>query len=157
MKIENCNLIILSFFITAFWDLLLQVVTYNWDRLPEFMKWFGFIKSLQPYFKRHTILAAALLAGFVGALTQYIILKMHRIPTNINTFISFMTITFIVSALIGIPMQYSKLFPILDETYYKYLGPYKSLYHDGISGIIVQITLLCILYGYKFIKRRHSK
>ena len=82
---------------------------------------------------------------------------MHRIPTNINTFISFMTITFIVSALIGIPMQYSKLFPILDETYYKYLGPYKSLYHDGISGIIVQITLLCILYGYKFIKRRHSK
>ena len=152
MEIYKCNIIILTFIITGTWDLLLLLLTHNYDKLPKFIQWFDFIKSLKPYYERHTILSAFLLAAFIGAVTQYIILMLHKLPTNKESLLTFLILSFIVSALIGIPMQYSNLFPILDDTYYKYLGTYRGLYHDGISGLIVQITLLCILYGYKYIK-----
>ena len=57
-----------------------------------------------------------------------------------------MITTFIVSALYGFVMKFSKLFPDLVETYYKNLGVVRSMYTDGVSGIIVQLTLLAILY-----------
>jgi hypothetical protein len=45
-------------------------------------------------------------------------------------------------------MKLSGLFPILEATYYKNLeangGVVRSMYHDGISGLIVQCTLLVI-------------
>ena len=37
-----------------------------------------FIKDLKPYFQKHTLLAAALIAGFVGATTQPIILQINH-------------------------------------------------------------------------------
>lgn len=147
---NKCNLIILTFIITALYDLSLQIVTNNYDKMPEFIKWFDFIKSLKLYFKKHTILSAMLLAGFVAAIAQFIILNIIKFPTTTSQMIPFLIITFIVSALIGIPMQYSNLFPVLNDTYYKYLGTVRGLYHDGISGLIVQITLFVILYGIKF-------
>jgi len=151
MNKSYCSLIVLTFIITGLWDLLLQFITHNYDKMPEFVKWFDFIESLKPYFKQHTILSAILLAAFVGAIAQAIILKMHKLPTNLNSLITFLSITFIISGLVGFPMQYSGLFPILDETYYNHLGPYRGFYHDGISGLIVQITLLVLLYGTKSI------
>ena len=42
-------------------------------------------------------------------------------------------------------MKGSQLFPHLDETYYKELGTIRSMYHDGISGIIVQLTIIALL------------
>ena len=56
---------ILTFFITAIWDILLRVMSENYDTLPKFLKWFDFMKYLQPYFKNHTLLGAALIAGFI--------------------------------------------------------------------------------------------
>ena len=41
-------------------------------------------------------------------------------------------------------MKATKLFPYLEETYYKNLGPVTGAIHDGISGLIVQITLLVL-------------
>jgi len=38
-------------------------------------------------------------------------------------------------------MKFSQLFPYLDATYYKNLGTIRGMYHDGISGLIVQITI----------------
>jgi hypothetical protein len=104
------------------------------------------MKYLQPYFKGQTLLGAALIAGFVGATTQVIILNLHKLPTTQRSFITFMIITFIVSALYGFVMKFSKLFPDLVETYYKNLGVARSMYTDGVSGLIVQLTLLAILY-----------
>ena len=59
--------------------------------------------------------------------------------------LQFLTWSFIVSALYGFVMKASKLFPYLEKYYYEPLGIFKSLYHDGTSGLIVQITLLFLL------------
>ena len=52
--------------------------------LPKFIQKYKFIKYLIPYFKKHTILAAALIAGFIGATTQLIILSLYKFPTNLK-------------------------------------------------------------------------
>ena len=150
------RLLILTFIITALYDVLLRYMSLNYDKLPIFFKWFDFIKYLTPYFKKHTMLSAALLAGFIGFGAQLIILTIIPYPNvkkiNLHNIITFFVITFIVSALYGLPMKASKLFPILDETYYKGLGTFRGLYHDGISGLIVQFTLLILLYIYEYYK-----
>ena len=144
-NISICELLILTFIITGLWDVMLRILSINFDKLPNFMK-YDFIEILIPYFKHHTILSAALIAGFVGAITQLIIINLIKFPTdfNIKNITNFITISFIISALFGFIMKFSKLFPFLDETYYKHLGTIRSMYHDGISGLIVQITLFII-------------
>ena len=77
--INNSNLIILTFIVTALWDVVLRVISENYDTLPKYIQSYGFLKALQPYFKHHTILSAALIAGFVGACSLYIILLIHTI------------------------------------------------------------------------------
>lgn len=97
----------------------------------------------------HTILSAALIAGFVGALSQYLILYLYKFPTNLNNVPIFLLITFIISGLFGFIMKMTKLFPHLDATYYKNLGNVNGAIHDGVSGLFVQITLLFIYYVKK--------
>jgi hypothetical protein len=145
INISNCKLIILTFIITGLWDVMLRILSMNFDKLPYFMK-NDFIKILIPYFNHHTILSAALIAGFIGAVTQLIIINLIKFPNylNIKSNVIFLIISFIISALFGFIMKFSKLFPILDKTYYKHLGTFRSMYHDGISGVIVQITLFII-------------
>jgi len=138
-----CNAYILTFIITAIWDVVLRKMSENFERLPTFFQ-FDFVRYLQPYFHKHTLLAAALIAGFVGSTTQVIILQLHPFPTTQKTLLSFMLTTFIVSALYGFLIKFSGLFPHLVETYYKNLGTPRSMYLDGVSGIIVQTTMLGI-------------
>ena len=78
-----------------------------------------------------------------------IITKLIRFPllsAPPETLFVFFTVSFVVSALYGFLMKLSGLFPILEATYYKKLeangGVIRSMYHDGISGLIVQTTLL---------------
>jgi len=156
--LNNSELYIITFIVTGLWDVVLRIMTENWDQLPPTVKKiFPFIEYLQPYFEKHTLLAAALIAAFVGATTQVIILALIPFPqtithmTNKRNLITFLFISFIVSALYGFIMKFSKLFPILEETYYKKLeedySVWRSMYHDGISGLIVQITILVLLIG----------
>lgn len=149
----NCSIIIHTFIVTALWDVVLRVMAENYDRLPPSIQKHQFIKYLIPYFKKHTVLAAALIAGFVGATTQYIILYLYRFPTNLKdlyNILKFMLVSFVVSGLYGFIMKASNLFPHLEATYYKELGHLDGAYHDGISGLIVQTTLLC-LYQIKHV------
>ena len=98
---DICGLIILTFIITSLWDVLLRVMSENYRKLPGIMK-YEFIKILQPYFKKHTLLAAALLAGFVGAVTQYVILNIMSFPldiVNVGNIIAFLY-AFTISALL---------------------------------------------------------
>ena len=142
-KMYNCNLIINTFIITAIWDIVLRKLSENYYNLPEVIKSnFQFIEYLIPYFKKLNLLDAALIAGFIGAVAQYIILKLVKFPKTFYNSFYFLVVSFIVSALFGFIMKFSKLFPDLDETYYKNLGPIKGMYHDGISGLIVQFTLI---------------
>lgn len=143
----NCHIYILTFFITALWDVVLRIMAENYEKLPIFLQ-FDFVRYLQPYFKVHTVLAAALIAGFVGATTQVIILHTHKLPTTMTSYITFLMASFIISALYGFIIKLSTLFPHLVDTYYKNLGTYRSMYLDGVSGIIVQLTLLTILHVY---------
>lgn len=145
----NSDIYILTFTITAIYDIILRKLSENYNKIPSFLQ-NDFVLYLKPYFKKHTLLAAALIAGFVGAVTQIIILNAHKLPTNPETLITFMLVTFIISALFGFVMKFSKLFPHLVDTYYKNLGVSRSMYTDGVSGIIVQATLLLILHFVKF-------
>ena len=150
--LSNCKLIILTFIVTGVWDIVLRLTAENYETLPKFIQDYKFIKYLIPYFKKHTLLAAALIAGFVGAITQYIILNLCKFPTdfrNITYIFKFLLVTFIISGLFGFPMKASKLFPHLTDTYYKSLGPVNGVIHDGVSGLIVQITLLVIFFFKK--------
>jgi len=156
-NISNSQLYILSFVVTGLWDVALRQMTENWEALPETIKKvLPFIEYLKPYFKKHTLLAAALIAGFVGATTQPIIVNIMKFPKNLNDIkyvMLFLLLSFVVSALYGFIMKFSKLFPILEETYYKRLeedhGLLRSMYHDGISGLIVQLTIFMILLMMK--------
>ena len=147
---DNYNIyriVILTFIITALWDVVLRILSV-YEPIPSINNSMPFIKDLRPYFEKHTLLAAALIAGFVGATTQSIILHFMNFPTynrSIKYIIKFMMLSFIVSALFGFIMKASKLFPYLEKYYYEKLGLVKSLYHDGTSGLIVQFSLLFLL------------
>jgi len=148
---DYCLLIILTFVVTALWDVALRFMSLNYDKLPKYFQ-MDFVEDLIPYFKHHTLLAAALIAGFVGATTQPFILSLMSFPKNIFDIVyvlKFMIITFIISALYGFVMKGSKLFPHLEKHYYDKLGVARSMYTDGVSGLIVQSTLLAIYTVFK--------
>ena len=151
---NNSQLIILTFVVTALWDVVLRFMSLNFEKIPKIIQtMMPFIGDLNPYFKKHTLLAAALIAGFVGATTQPIILALMKFPKNIFDLVyvsKFMIVSFIISALYGFIMKWSGLFPRLQIHYYDKLGVIKSMYHDGISGLIVQITLLFLSFIYKY-------
>lgn len=145
---EMYKLIILTFIVTALWDVTLRSLSL-YNLIPFLSKNMKFIQYLKPYFQKHTLLAAALIAGFVGAITQVIILNVMNFPTrnsSIYYILRFMIWSFIVSALFGFIMKASKLFPYLEMYYYKRLGLIRSLYHDGTSGLIVQLSLFFLLF-----------
>ena len=150
----DCYLIILTFIVTALWDVVLRLLSLNYE-----INWLPFIEYLKPYFKHHTMLSAALIAGFVGAITQMIILSIASFPFvfEIGYVSYFLAITFMISALYGFIMKWSGLFPHLKKHYYDKLGIVRSMYHDGISGLIVQSTLLLIMFVLRNPKTNHQK
>lgn len=149
----SCNIILLTFVITGLLDVILRIISVNYYYLPNIVQNnFMFLQYLIPYFKQHTVMSAALIAGFIGAVTQMIILNIVSVenildnPFNYANILYFFIVTFLVSGIVGFPIKMSNLFPHLNNTYYKQLGPVRGFYHDGISGIIVQFNLLILLY-----------
>ena len=115
--------IILAFVITATFDVLINV-------LPPPVG----SELLRSYFSKHTVLGAALIAGFVGAITLFPIAALVDITTpDILTVV----VIFLVSAFIGFPMQWSGIFPHLNEFYYGIMPRYQSFIADGLSGVMV--------------------
>ena len=146
------TLLCYTFAITAIYDIILRYLSLYYSKNFHY---FPFISLLKPYFLHHTLLAAALIAGFVGFFTQWIILEMKEFPEELEYYniIEFLVITAIISALVGIPMKKSGLFPKLKEFYYDTLDknkkyPFRSMYHDGVSGLIVQSTLLTFVFFF---------
>ncbi len=117
--------IILSFLITAGFDVALNL-------LPPPLG----ADILREYFDNHTILSAALIAGFVGAVTFVFIYMLfgNKVP-KLSAFN--MIVIFSISSIMGIPMRLSGLFPILDKYYYQKIPRIQSYLADGLSGIIV--------------------
>ena len=154
---NKSDLIIITFIVTALWDVVLRFMSMNFESLPSLIQTLmPFMNDLKPYFTQHTLLAAALIAGFVGATTQPIITQItpfinlsNTSPNKAKDIVIFLTVSFVISALYGFVMKASKLFPYLEKYYYEKLGLVRSLYHDGISGLIVQITILVLVYVFK--------
>ena len=155
---EFYKLIVLTFVVTALWDVLLRFISLNNEKIKEKTSYQFpvFVQYLKPYFQHHTLLSAALIAGFVGATAQSIILYFMKFP-NVNSeayyITKFMLLSYIVSALFGLIMKATKLFPYLDKHYYDNLGTLKGMYHDGISGLIVQSTILFLFYIYNKVNK----
>ena len=144
---EYYKLIIITFIITALWDVVLRFLSLNNEKINYNFP--DFVRYLKPYFQQHTMLSAALIAGFVGATTQPIILYLMKFPSvksNAIYIFQFMVLSYIISALFGILMKATKLFPHLDKHYYENLGTLRGMYLDGISGLIVQSTILIIIF-----------
>jgi hypothetical protein len=142
------RLIIVTFVVTALWDVVLRFMSLNFENIPTIFQ-MKFVKYLTPYFKKHTLISAALIAGFIGATAQSLILSIMSFPTSIFDIVyigKFMSVTFIISALYGFLMKWSNLFPYLEMYYYDNLGVVGGMYHDGVSGLIVQTTLLLLLH-----------
>ena len=136
---ERLITIIIVFFITGIWDVILRAMSEGYIDFfgIENMKW---VTTLKDYFKYHTVLGAALLAAFVGAIAYILIIYTFDL-LNVNNIFNQIVIVFFISALIGIPMRYSGLFPILNKHYYEPLGFTYSFITDGMSGVVVAITL----------------
>ena len=132
------------FLITGFWDIILRYLAEGKISFLgiENMKW---VTTLRGYFEQHTVLGAALIAGFVGAVTYpFIMYTLNAL--DIGNRLTQLIVVFVISALVGIPMRYSGLFPILKEHYYDPLGLLYSSITDGMSGVVVAITLYVLNY-----------
>ena len=136
--------VIVAFIVTALWDVVLR-----WDaedkmrHLPrpfDVHNW-NWVIVLRPYFEKHTLLGAALIAGFVGAVTAYV---MSFMKIEKSEYYSLVLV--LVSGLIGIPMRYSGLFPHLKTYYYDRLGFKTSFMTDAFSGIVVGVTIYLLSY-----------
>ena len=137
----NYQYIVVAFIITALYDVLLRMFS------EEKIKFLGieninWVVALRGYFKKHTVLGAALIAGFVGAVAYVAILKTMPVQFN-NNIVYYMLWVAFISAIIGIPMRYSGLFPHLETYYYKPL-PITTIFSDALSGVIVAITMILL-------------
>ena len=144
MKESSYKRIVIIFIITALWDVVLRFMAEGHIQFSgiENMKW---VVVLKDYFKKHTLLAAALIAGFVGAVTQLVI---ELLFTKIKNTYVYTTCVLLLSGLIGLPMRYTGLFPVLKEHYYDPLGFPYSFSSDTFSGLVVMLT-----YYFLFHKR----
>ena len=140
MKRPDCCGVILAFAVTALWDVVLRLFAEEKIRFLgiENISW---VKTLKPYFAEHTLLAAALIAGFVGGIAYWLIYLFDH-PSFKNRFI-FSIYVFFVSALLGCPMRMSGLFPKLEKYYYNPL-PVTTIFSDGFSGLVVAATIFII-------------
>jgi len=135
------NLIIV-FLITGLWDIILRNMSEGNISFfgIEDMKW---VTTLREYFKYHTVLGAALIAAFVGSIAYVLIIYTFEIFDVNNVYLQLILI-FLISGLVGFPMRYSGLFPILDKYYYKPLGFTYSFITDSMSGVVVAATLFFV-------------
>ena len=90
---------------------------------------------IRPYFQAHTPLSAALVAGFVGATTFWLLLSVFAEVIHPSAMSVFKV--FLVSALVGFPMQWSGAFPHLNRHYYERFPREATFLSDGFSGVMV--------------------
>lgn len=132
-----------AFVVTAVWDVILRLFATKQVRILGIERW-NWVHALEGYFHKHTVLAAALLAGFAGAIA-FAVIQLWTPPSmdNFNNVVAYALWIIVVSALVGVPMRYSGLFPHLKKYYYDKL-PLTTIFSDALSGVIVAVTMLSI-------------
>lgn len=135
MEKEDYEQLILVFLTTAVWDVILRYISLGNIRIPVVSDW-EWVRVLAPYFKKHTILGAALIAGSAGASAQLVLWLLP--PTTSYAYFTFQVA--LVSALVGWPMYISGLYPELRRHYYDNLQG-KAVISDALSGLVVMMTI----------------
>lgn len=123
------------FVITALWDVVLRMFAMKHVEFMGIENW-NWVATLKPYFEHHTLLGAALIAGFAGAAAFTVIKSIDASKFSNMQYVLWVCL---VSAFIGVPMRYSGLFPKLKKYYYDPL-PYVTVFSDALSGVVVLIT-----------------
>tara|TARA_B110000285_G_C14958478_1_gene530421 strand:- start:326 stop:799 length:474 start_codon:yes stop_codon:yes gene_type:complete len=132
---------VVAFCVTAVWDVILRWFSEGKLKFMGIEK-LSWVVALRPYFEYHTVLSAAAIAGVVGAGTSVIINKFTpKIVSESNMF--YLLWVAFVSAVVGIPMRYSGMFPYLKAYYYDPL-PITTIFSDALSGVIVALTMMYI-------------
>jgi len=137
------NLLLYTFLVTGAWDIILR----KYAESTTIQNKPDFVKVLVPYFKKKSVLEAAIIAGIIGFVTQFLILKIVKFPFSLKLkeVVIFLLISFLISGLIGFPLDKGRIIPLLSDTYYKGLGRPRSFFTDGYSGLVVQLSLLFLL------------
>ncbi len=134
------TIIIITFVATAIYDAILRLLVQK----GQFQG-----LGLGEYYTDQTLLTVMLTAGIIGAVTQipiyFIVKAFPDFQYHIVKILLILLTTFIVSGLAGFVIKLTNLFPLLEETYYKTLGWKKAFLTDGLSGVIVNITLMMLL------------
>ena len=135
------KVMVVAFCVTAVWDVILRWFSEGKLKFMgiENLSW---VVALRPYFEHHTVLSAAAIAGVVGAGTSVIIDKFTPRVVSESNLLYLLWVSF-VSAVVGIPMRYSGMFPYLKEYYYDPL-PITTIFSDALSGVIVALTMMYI-------------
>lgn len=128
--------VVLAFVVTAMWDVVLRYFAEGKIEMLGIQNW-TWVVALKPYFEKHTLLAAAGIAGMVGAFTYVIIETLAPARLSLPRYLLFIAF---ISAMVGIPMRISGLFPHLKTHYYDPL-PITTIFTDALSGVIVAITM----------------
>jgi hypothetical protein len=134
------TIIIITFVATAIYDAILRLLVQK----GQFQG-----LGLGEYYTDQTLLTVMLTAGIIGAVTQipiyFIVKAFPDFQYHMVKILLILLTTFIVSGLAGFVIKLTNLFPLLEETYYKTLGWKKAFLTDGLSGVIVNITLMMLL------------
>jgi hypothetical protein len=133
------TIIIITFVATAIYDAILRLLVQKGQ-----LQGLG----LGEYYTDQTLLTVMLTAGIIGALTQipiyFVVKAFPDFQYHIVKILLVLLTTFIISGLAGFIIKLTNLFPLLEETYYKTLGWKKAFLTDGLSGVIVNITLMML-------------
>lgn len=129
--------LVVVFVVTAAWDVVLRLFAEKRLTLLgiENLSW---VRTLEAYFEKHTVLAAALLAGFAGVMASLLIDSVR-----VKSRAAYVAWVAIASALVGIPMRYTEMFPHLVEHYYKPL-PVTTIFSDALSGVVVMLSMYAL-------------
>lgn len=151
----TCAHLLAAFVVTALWDVALRVLSTATHLHVPFVSDWKWVKVLRPYFQRHTLLSAALIAGFTGAVAYTLIAHSWPLveepvggvlaqsgPWLIT--VGYLCYVALLSGLVGLPMRVSGLFPHLVEYYYKPLGFTYSFATDAFSGVVVAVTMMAL-------------
>lgn len=125
------------FVATASWDVVLRDLSVGSLRTGSLSS-VGWIRDLRPYFNSHSIVGAAAIAGAVGVLA-YSIIRVWS-PSGVGRYAAWVLF---VSIVVGLPMRVPGWFTEL-QLYYYQLRPRLTLLTDGMSGLIVALTVVAI-------------
>ena len=138
-----CKILISTFIVAAILNLALRHISNsNSSCCNKIKNAVPFLKNMSEYFKRHTVVSSALVAGLIAVICQALFLQFMKFPQKQSDYLMYLSLYFGFSAVCGVFLRQTPLFPHLKLYYYNHLGLTNSMYYDGICGVLIQSLLI---------------